>query len=276
MLELFDKYKASNRITDAILVGRNLFNREPANGAIFLAYFDLLCSLAEDLPLLSERKDFAGQAGVALAFFSENANLDEGTVDNICAYEKRIHDISHAIGIAEQEQETQRVDKVKASNNECIKKIFRLKDSLSGADSQKKFDELLSELGATDRAIDKDALTDEQAAYYDTLTKECTETISQKMREFEHKSNVGYNKRAVDAYAKAFKQFRENESKYKNQTQLFALVSETLFAFDASRLFNETLIYYNHIYSYIFSKLDDDGKLALTRFSIECERKLRR
>ena len=53
------------------------------------------------------------------------------------------------------------------------------------------------------------------------------------------------------------------------------LVSSTLFAFDAGRLFNETLIYYNHVYSFIFGKLDDDGKLALTRYSIECERKMR-
>lgn len=35
------------------------------------------------------------------------------------------------------------------------------------------------------------------------------------------------------------------------------------------------LIFYNHVYSYIFSKLDDNGKLELTRYSIECERKLR-
>ena len=95
------------------------------------------------------------------------------------------------------------------------------------------------------------------------------------MRELEYKKNVAYNKQAADSFAKAFNQFRNNESKYKNQTQLFSLVSTTLFAYDASRLFNETLIYYNHVYSYIFSKLDDDGKLALTRFSIECERKLR-
>lgn len=91
----------------------------------------------------------------------------------------------------------------------------------------------------------------------------------------EHKSNIAYNKKAVESYDKAFKMFKNNEGKYKNQTQLFSLVSSTLFAYDVARLFNETLIYYNHIYSYIFGKLDDDGKLALTRFSIECERKLR-
>ena len=95
------------------------------------------------------------------------------------------------------------------------------------------------------------------------------------MRELEHKDNVLYNQKAVDAFASAFKQFKDNEAKYKNHTQLYTLASTTLFAFDAARLFNETLIYYNHVYSYIFSKLDDDGKLALTRYSIECERKLK-
>ncbi len=274
-MELFNKYKDSNHITEAVLVGRNLFNRAPADKDIFSAYFDLLCSLAENLPLLSERKNFAGQAEIALAFFSENASLDEDTVSSIGAYEQRLNDISRTIGVAEQEQEAQRVDRIQAHNSECIKKIYHLKDSLSGAVSQEEFERLLSELSAIDRNIDKDVLTDEQTTHYDSLTKACTTAISEKMREFERKSNVNYNKQAVDAYAKAFRQFQENESKYKNQTQLFALVSETLFAFDASRLFNETLIYYNHVYSYIFGKLDDDGKLAITRFSIECERKLR-
>lgn len=44
-------------------------------------------------------------------------------------------------------------------------------------------------------------------------------------------------------------------------------------SYDAGRLFNETLIFYNHVYSYIFNKLDDNGKLELTKYSIECERK---
>ena len=93
------------------------------------------------------------------------------------------------------------------------------------------------------------------------------------MREFEYLKNVDYNKKAVVAFESAFKKFRNDEATYKNHSQLFSLASSTLFAFDAAKLFNETLIYYNHVYSYIFSKLDEDGKLALTRFSIECERK---
>ena len=93
------------------------------------------------------------------------------------------------------------------------------------------------------------------------------------MRQLEYKDNIDYNKKAVNAYNSAFTSFKNNESRYKDKSQLFSLVSTTLFAYDAGRLFNETLIFYNHVYSYIFNKLDDNGKLELTKYSIECERK---
>jgi Ca2+-binding EF-hand superfamily protein len=117
-------------------------------------------------------------------------------------------------------------------------------------------------------------LDDQQSAAYDKLTKEHTALISEKMRKIEYQKNTSYNKEAVESFSKAFQLFKSDESTYKNQTQLYKLASQNLFAYDASRLFNETLIYYNHVYTYIFSKLDDDGKLHLTRFSIECEKRL--
>ena len=152
---------------------------------------------------------------------------------------------------------------------------YILKDTLQSADTQESFDAILVKIGKIDSEIDKDALTEEQNNVYEALTKDHTELIGSKMRQLEYKKNIDYNKKAAEAFASAFERFRKDEGKYKKQTQLFTLASKTLFAYDASRLFNETLIYYNHVYSYIFSKLDDDGKFALTRYSIECERKLR-
>ena len=154
-----------------------------------------------------------------------------------------------------------------------LTEIYNLKNKLSSAKEKDEFDGILEKLGEADIKINKDALTEDQQRRYDELTKECTDLISQKMRELEHRNNMAYNKRAVSSYADAFSRFKRDESKYTQESQLYALASETLFAYDAARLFNETLVYYNHVYSYIFSKLDDSGKLALTRFSIECERK---
>lgn len=148
-----------------------------------------------------------------------------------------------------------------------------IKQKLENAKTHAEFDKLLQEISAVDAEIDHDNLTSEQKTHYDQLNKSCTDTISAKMRQLEYKDNIDYNKKAVNAYNSAFTSFKNNESRYKDKSQLFSLVSTTLFAYDAGRLFNETLIFYNHVYSYIFNKLDDNGKLELTKYSIECERK---
>ena len=275
MLSLFENYKSEGKITEALLVGRNLFNRNPADEQIFSAYFAYLCTLAETLPSFADRSNFAEQANVVLAFYTENAILTSDTVEALSQHQKRIDEIYSEIENTKAERIKSERIAIESHNSDCLKELYALKDTLQRATAQEEFDDVLSKVGKLDNDINKNVLTDEQSAVYDTLTKDITELISVKMHQLEHKKNIAYNKQAADAFASAFNKFRNDESKYKNQTQLFSLASTTLFAFDASQLFNETLIYYNHVYSYIFSKLDDDGKLALTRYSIECERKLR-
>jgi hypothetical protein len=275
MLSLFEKYKNDGKITEALLVGRNLFNRNSGDEKIFSAYFEYLCTLAETLPSLADRINFAEQASVALAFYSENAELTSESVDALSGQQQRIDGILSEIESTKAKRVADERAEIEAHNSECLKKLYSLKDEMHRATTQDEFDKILVKIGETDTAMDKDEFTDEQSSIYKSLTKGHTELISEKMHQLEHIKNIAYNKQAADAFASAFDRFRKDENKYRNQSQLFLLASTTLFAFDASRLFNETLIYYNHVYSYIFSKLDDDGKLALTRYSIECERKLR-
>lgn len=275
MLSLFEKYKNDGKITEALLVGRNLFNRNSGDEIIFSAYFEYLCILAETLPSLSDRINFAEQASVALAFYSENAELTSESVDALSGQQQRIDVILSEIENTKAKRVADERAEIEAHNSECLKKLYSLKDEINRATTQDEFDKILVKIRETDTTMDKDEFNDEQSSTYESLTKEHTELISEKMHQLEHIKNIAYNKQAADAFASAFERFRKDENKYRNQSQLFLLASTTLFAFDASRLFNETLIYYNHVYSYIFSKLDDDGKLALTRYSIECERKLR-
>lgn len=275
MLSLFEEYKSNNMIAEALMVGHNLFNRHPENKEVFTSYFSFLCTLAETMPSFSDKMNFAEQADVALAFYTENADLTKATVDAIGKDRDRLVEIYKSLDAIKAEKAAVEQAAAEQHNTECLKKLYVLKDAIQGAKTQTEFDRLLQQVGKLDEEIDKAHFTEDQDSTYQSLTKEHTDLISSKMRQFEHDANVAYNKKAADAFASAFQNFRKDESKYKNQTQLFALASSTLFAYDASRLFNETLIYYNHVYSYIFSKLDDDGKLALTRYSIECERKLR-
>lgn len=275
MNPLFLEYKNSGKITEALLVGRNMVNKNPSDNEGVSEYVDLLLSLAEKLPSLNERKVFLGQANVTLSFYEENAELTSEIIEKIAGYRNRLGAIAETIDNEENAKANDGLHQIQIENGELIKELFSIKQKIADAKKKEDFDKWLQDISLVDSKIEHDYLTDEQKTHYDQINRECSEIISSKMREFEHISNVEYNKMAVTAYDSAFKEFKNNEGKYKNQTQLFELVSSTLFAFDAGRLFNETLIYYNHVYSYIFGKLDDDGKLAITRFSIECERNLR-
>ena len=190
-------------------------------------------------------------------------------------YQNWLEDIHKNIQDAVETSNKNAEEETRRKNDALLKKIYALKDELRGVKTKEDFDRTLKEIRDVDLRMDKSSLTEKQNEAYDDLTKENAEIMSEKMRELEHKDRIDYNRRAAEAYRKALKTFQGNEGAFKNQTQLFSLASTTLFAYDASKLFNETLIYYNHVYSYIFAKLDDDGKLALTKFSIECERNLR-
>lgn len=275
MNSLFLEYKNAGKITEALLVGRNMVNKNPGDAKCVNAYVDLLLSLAENLPSLNERKSFIGQANATISFFEANVELSPEIIDKIAQIRNKMKQIAFAIDKEEYEKEAENLRKLDLENADLIKQLYSVKQSIANSKDQEEFDKSLQEISLIDSKINHDYLSDEQTVIYDQLNRECTELISTKMRELEHIKNVEYNKKAVEAFDSAFKKFRNDENKYKNQTQLFALVSSTLFAFDAGRLFNETLIYYNHVYSYIFGKLDDNGKLAITRYSIECERKMR-
>lgn len=275
MIALFNEYKEKGKIQEALLIGRNMVNRDPRNKEKLELYLNLLFYLAENLPLHRERKQFVGQAEITLSFFSENADLNEELVKLISEYEKRIKKINENLLKEEKDKQEEIVKNICANNNKILVEFYQMKQKLEMAKEQKEFDKILLDIATLDSKLVRDYLSEEQNTHYEQLNKEFNACISDKMKELEYKENIAYNKAAVEAYDKAFKKFKSDEGKYKNQTELFQLVSSTLFAYNASRLFNETLIYYNHIYSYIFGKLNDDGKLALTRFSIECERKLR-
>lgn len=275
MNSLFKEYKDAGKLTEALLIGRNMVNKNPGDTECVSEYMDFLLSLAEKLPVIDEKKSFIGQANITLSFYEENAELSSEIIDRITAYRARIAKITEMITGEERDSLNEKKHQIMVQNNKLLKELFSIKGNLEKTKEQEEFNRCLEKISSIDAQIDHDNLSEEQKGVYDQLNRDCTEKISSKMRELECIGNIEYNKKAVEAYYSAYQKFRGDESKYKNQSQLFILVSNTLFAFDAARLFNETLVFYNHVYSYIFGKLDDDGKFAITKFSIDCERKLR-
>lgn len=274
MLSLFKSYKEAGKVNEALLVGRNMVNKQPGNSELVSEYVEYLLYLTEMLPSIEDKKSFLQQASVTMSFYEENVDLNNETLKIIFDLRNKIAELEKNINSLETAANKKMLNKIRSSNNDRIRELYLLKASLKKSKEKDSFNKALNKISKIDSKIDHDYLTDEQGNNYNQLNKEFTDIISQKMRKFEHDENITYNQRAVSAYEEAYQKFKNYTSLYKDQTALYNLVSKTLFAYDAGRLFNQTLIYYNHVYSYIFNALDDSGKYALTKYSIDCERKL--
>ena len=272
MISLFNEYKNTGRITEALMIGRNMVNKSPDNLEYIDTYTYLLFSLAEKLPSINERKIFIDQLNIAITFFEENTKLTKDIINRIMLYREHLNKIILEIERLENKKIKEELAEIEIKNTKNIEELYKIRENFKNIKTQEEFDIILEKIATIDLNINHDYMTSEQKKHYNQLNKECTENISTKIHELEYIKNIEYNKNAVNAYNIAFQKFKIDENKYKNQTQLFQLVSSTLFAYEASRLFNETLIFYSHVYSFIFSKLDDEGKFLLTKYSIECQK----
>jgi hypothetical protein len=272
MISLFNEYKNTGRITEALMIGRNMVNKSPDNLEYIDTYTDLLFSLAEKLPSINERKIFIDQLNVAITFFEENTKLTKDIINRIMLYREHLNKIILEIERLENKKIKEELAEIEIKNTKNIEELYKIRENFKSIKTQEEFDIILEKIATIDLNINHDYMTSEQKKHYNQLNKECTENISAKIHELEYIKNIEYNKNAVNAYNIAFQKFKIDENKYKNQTQLFQLVSSTLFAYEASRLFNETLIFYSHVYSFIFGKLDDEGKFLLTKYSIEWQK----
>ncbi len=269
-MELFNELISENKIWDAYIVIKNLFKKECGNKDIFSKFFDFACMVASWNIELSTRKYFINEAEMALSIFTESTFIDREQLEFIKKCRNIIVEIKNSIFQTEEAIMKKQKDEITEKNNILLNELVQLKNKLFNANNQDDFDKYLLMVNEKDKLLIKDSFTEKQKILYDNLTNEYSKLISNKLQELNYLSNINYNNKAVKDFKYVFDEFRTNISKYCSNTyQLRNLVVNHLFSYDITKLFNETLVFYNFVYSYIFEKLDEEGKFELTKFSIE-------
>ncbi|NMI05789.1 hypothetical protein HF638_17575 [Paenibacillus sp. SZ31] len=273
---LFEEKVASNEIWDAHTIIKNLYNRNVGDTDLFQRYFNFCCMVAGWDIELDTRNYFLDEASTALIVHAENTTIDAKQLAVIKACREGLDIIRGELSAIQNALVQKYARETQAKNNATLKDLAELKGELSRASNQEAFDRVLLTLTEIENQLVKEELTEDQNSLYDRMTKEYSALISDKLTKLAIASNTEYNRNAVKEFKFVFDSFQKNESMYTRSIEkLDILVSSRLFAFDPARLFNETLVYYNHIYSYIFCKLDEDGKFRLTQISIDKEKLLR-
>lgn len=272
--DLFNMLMENNDIWSANLVLKNNFNKNVGDEDSFKRFFDFSIKIAKWNINLASRSTFLEQAKSALVFFSENGELKNETIELIQACQNEIASVQVEIDSVEQQLEAKRINEIKEKNIDLLSNLIECKMPLQKCEDQEQFHDLLKQIKNTEEQIHISFLDNEQKLLFDELTKEYPELIKNKLNEFERTRLKGYNKTAVTEFNEVFEQFKQNEDKYKNNIiELKRLVAKRLFRFETDQLYNETLIYYNHVYSYIFGSLDEEGKYRLTELAISTDKR---
>lgn len=159
---MFNEYKDAGKIQEALLIGRNMVNKEPGNPECVADYLDFLLMLAEKLPRTDERRSFAEQANLVLSFYEENAELTADVINDIQIYHNRLNDAITDIAQVEQEEYKRNQRAIEESNTAQIKRLYTIKQKLEKAETRAEFDNILQDIGAVDAEILHEKLTAEQ------------------------------------------------------------------------------------------------------------------
>lgn len=144
--------------------------------------------------------------------------------------------------------------------NEIDEKIDELELRTS---TDKKFERLLSEIKEIDEQINKEFLNEGQKEKYEYLKNDLIE--AQEAKIFKDNKNVIWRYRGV------LKDFKADENRYIKKVNVNKLeqLLKPIFSINKNNLFDETIVYYNYIYQYIFSKVDDELKFEMTKWAVE-------
>lgn len=268
MNEFVQKLKSEGNFVDAYLVAKNNLSRHIENLDYFREFIDLALEIASYNIVFEERKQYVSDANAALAMFSESVEIDEDVINIIKNARAKINKATQDILIAEQEYLAKINRKVEDENTEYLNMLVQIYDEIQSARTQQDFDAALAKISDVEIKLQKQAFSKDQTKTYEKLTQQYSQVISQKMETINRNELLEYNRRAIACFDEVFTAFKKEPSKYKNETSLKSLMTTKFFAFDTSKLFNESLVFYNHVYGLVFQESPDALKYKLTEWAL--------
>lgn len=272
MSELVKKLQEEGRFIDAYIVAKNALSKDIGNADLFQNFIDMALEIAMYDIIFDERKQYVSDANSALALFAENVDMSEAALAMIKQAKARVTETFLAVCQEEEVYFAQQAGSVREKNTELLNQLVDIYNRIKSAKDQSQFEKILSEVSQVEAQLAKEVFSADQQTSYEMLSKSFSQAISEKMEELNRNELLDYNKRAVSCFNDVLQAFKRDSGKYKNESNLKALMTSKFFVFDSSKLFNETLVFYNHVYSVVFQDVNDTLKFKLTEWALRTDK----
>lgn len=276
MNEIYQKYKnRDDGMSVAYLIIKNLLNKDIGNKELFDEFLNTSMQIIEMPITFEERYTILNEVESAFMLFMDNTEIKEETLDYYRLVKNKISDTHNKIQEEEEKQYKEGFDKILEENRKKISELANKNSDIKKANSQKGLEKVLEEIKKIDDEIDTDFLDDNIQKVYEQNEELRTKLVYEKIEEIQRSEKMNYNVKAANDIQYVYNELKHNKNKYiSQQGNLKNLLQRRMFILDMNRLFNETIVYYNFVYNWIFqnSDIDDGLKFKITEWAAMTEK----
>lgn len=276
MNEIYQKYKnRDDGMSVAYLIIKNLLNKDIGNKELFDEFLNTSMQIIEMPITFEERYTILNEVDSAFMLFMDNTEIKEETLDYYWLVKNKIGDTRNKIQEEEEKQYKEDFDKILEENKKKITEMANKNSDIKKANSQKGLEKVLEEIKKIDDEIDTDFLDDDIQKVYEQNEELRTKLVYEKIEEIQRSEKMNYNVKAANDIQYVYNELKHNKNKYiSQQGNLKNLLQRRMFILDMNRLFNETIVYYNFVYNWIFqnSDIDDGLKFKITEWAAITEK----
>ena len=276
MNEIYQKYKnRDDGMSVAYLIIKNLLNKDIGNKELFDEFLNTSMQIIEMPITFEERYTILNEVESAFMLFMDNTEIKEETLDYDRWVKNKISDTQSKIQKEEEKQYKEGFDKILEENRKKITELANKNSDIKKANSQKGLEKVLEEIKKIDDEIDTDFLDNDIQKVYEQNEELRTKLVYEKIEEIQRSEKMNYNVKAANDIQYVYNELKHNKNKYiSQQGNLKNLLQRRMFILDMNRLFNETIVYYNFVYNWIFqnSDIDDGLKFKITEWAAITEK----
>jgi hypothetical protein len=267
-MKRYKELQKKNQEFESRLVLSAAANRFPQNADIFKT---LMEKIFTDLKVAKSEKDIEDimtRGERALEELGRNAGSDSMAL--VEQYSKKLLEIREEFEQLKARHEDEIKQRQIERNREVLLELESILEGIKASDDEMGIRKAINNAASIESQIDVSLLEETLGERYQELKTAFYRVAEEKVEELRSARYGRYNRKAIDRLKNLLDRFSENEKEYSRvSSNLPILIKEHIASLNTAYFDGPTMQYFNYVYGYIFSLIDDDLKFEVTRIMTE-------
>ncbi|HNQ70613.1 MULTISPECIES: hypothetical protein [Mesotoga] len=191
----------------------------------------------------------------------------------VTEYSKRLVQAQQEFYSLRKERDMELERKRYERNEEILKELESVLEGIRASNDEMAIRDEMNNAARLETGLDLSILDEGQNERYREVKNGFYRMAEEKVESLRSARYARYNRKAIERLKKLIDEFSENEKELsKSGSSLPVILKERIGSLNTSYFDGPTMQYFNYVYGYIFSLIDEDLKFEVTRIMTETEK----